>query len=54
MSEEILLHQLIKNLVAEMLTTITYDGLRRTKTSKNNVSQKLFLCICFYVLGETG
>ena len=39
--EEILLHQLLKNSVSEMLTSITNDYLRRTKTSKDSVSQKL-------------
>ena len=39
--DEILLHQLLKNLVAKMLTFITYDCSRCTKTSKDSVSQKL-------------
>jgi hypothetical protein len=39
--DEILFRQLLKNLVAEMLTSITYDCSRRTKPSKNSVSQKL-------------
>jgi hypothetical protein len=41
MCDEVLLHQLLKNPVAEMLTSITNDCLRRTKTSDNNVFQKL-------------
>ena len=41
MSDEILLHRLLKNPVAEMLTSITYDCSRRTKTSKDSVSKKL-------------
>jgi hypothetical protein len=41
MSDEIFLHQLLKNLTAKMLTSITYDCSRRTKTSKNSVSKKL-------------
>jgi hypothetical protein len=41
MGDEILLHQLLKNPVTEMLASITYDCLRRTKPSKDSVSQKL-------------
>ena len=41
MGDEILLHQLLKNLVAEMLTSITYDCSRHTKPSKNSFSKKL-------------
>ena len=41
MSDEILLHQLLKNLVAELLTSITYDWSRCTKMSKDSVSKKL-------------
>jgi hypothetical protein len=41
MSDEILLHQLLKNPIVEMLTSITNDYSRRTKTSKDSVSQKL-------------
>jgi uncharacterized membrane protein len=41
MCDEILLHQLLKNPVAEMLTSITYDCSRSTKTSKDSVFQKL-------------
>jgi hypothetical protein len=41
MRDEILLHQLLKNLVAKMLTSITYDCLRHTETRKDNVFQKL-------------
>jgi hypothetical protein len=41
MGDEILLHQLLENLVAEMLASITYDCLRRTKPSKDSVFQKL-------------
>ena len=40
-SDEILLHQLLKNSVAEMLTSITYDCSRRAKPSKDSVFQKL-------------
>jgi hypothetical protein len=39
--DKILLHQLFKNPVAKMLSSITYDCSRRTKTSKNSVSKKL-------------
>ena len=39
--DEVLLHQLLKNLVAEMLASITYDCLRCTEPSKDSVSQKL-------------
>ena len=39
--DEVLLHQLLQNLVAKMLTSITYDFSRRTKMSKDSVSQKL-------------
>ena len=39
--DEILLHQLLKNLIAEMLTSITYDCLRCTKPSKDSVFQEL-------------
>ena len=39
--DEILLHQLLKNSVAEMLTSITYDCSRSTKPSKDSVFQKL-------------
>ena len=39
--DEILPHQLLQNLVAEMLTSITYDCSRRTKQSEDNVFQKL-------------
>ena len=41
MGDEILLHQLLKNSIAEMLTSITNDCLRRTKMCKDSVSQKL-------------
>jgi hypothetical protein len=41
MCDEILLHQLLKNLIAKVLTSITYDCSRRTKTSKDSVLQKL-------------
>jgi hypothetical protein len=41
MRDEILLHQLLKNLVAKMLTSITYNCSRHTETSKDNVFQKL-------------
>jgi hypothetical protein len=37
MCDEILLHYLFKNLVAEMLTSITYDCLRSTKARKNSL-----------------
>ena len=40
-SDEILLHQLLKNLVAEMLTSITDDCSRHIKPSKDSVFQKL-------------
>jgi hypothetical protein len=40
-SDEILLHQLLKNSVAKMLTSIANDCLRCTKTSKDSVSKKL-------------
>ena len=40
-SDEILLHQLLKNPIAEMLISITDDCLRRTKLSKDSVFQKL-------------
>ena len=39
--DEILLHQLLKNSVAKMLISITYDCSRYTKTSKDSVSQIL-------------
>jgi hypothetical protein len=38
--DEVLLHQLLKNPVAEMLTSITNDCSRRTKMSKYSVFQK--------------
>jgi hypothetical protein len=41
MRDEILLHQLLKNIVAKMLTSITYDCSRHTETRKDNVFQKL-------------
>jgi hypothetical protein len=41
MGDEVLLHQLLENPVAEMLASITYDCSRRTKPSKDSVSQKL-------------
>jgi hypothetical protein len=41
MCDEILLHQLFKNLVAEVHTTITDNRFRCTKPSKNCVLQKL-------------
>jgi hypothetical protein len=39
--DELLLHQLLKNPVAEMLASIIYDCSRCTKPSKDSVSQKL-------------
>ena len=39
--DEILLHRLLKNSVAEMLTSITYDCSRCTKSSKDSVFQEL-------------
>jgi uncharacterized membrane protein len=41
MCDEVLLHQLLKNPVAKMLTSITNDCSRCTKMSKDNVFQKL-------------
>ena len=41
MSDEILLQQQLENPVAEILTSITYDCSRHTKTSKDSVFQKL-------------
>jgi hypothetical protein len=41
MCDEIFLHQLLKNLVVEMLTSITYDCSRSTKMTKDSVLQKL-------------
>jgi hypothetical protein len=38
--DEVLLHQLLKNPVAKMLTSITNDCLRRTKPNKYSVFQK--------------
>jgi len=38
---EVFLHQLLKDLVAKMLTTITYDCSGGTKTSKDIILQKL-------------
>jgi hypothetical protein len=39
--DEIFLHQLLKDPVADILTTITYDCSGSTKTSKNIILQKL-------------
>jgi len=39
--DEIFLHQLLKDPVVEMLTTITYDCSGSTKTSKDIILQKL-------------
>jgi hypothetical protein len=58
--DEVLLHQLLKNLVIEMLTYITYDCSRRTKMSKNSVSKKLdhnsviigLACNCLHPFGH--
>jgi hypothetical protein len=36
--DEVLLHQLLENPIAEMLASITYDCSRCTKPSKDNVS----------------
>ena len=41
MGDEILLHQLLKNPVAEMVASITYNHSRCTEPSKDSVSQKL-------------
>jgi hypothetical protein len=41
MGDEILLHQLLKNLIAEVRTSITDNRSRCTKPSKNSVLQKL-------------
>jgi hypothetical protein len=41
MCDEILLHQLLKNLVAEVRTSITDNRSRCTKPSKNCVLQKI-------------
>jgi hypothetical protein len=41
MCDEILLHQLLKNSVVKVLTSITYDCSRCTKMSKDSVFQKL-------------
>ena len=40
MCDKALLHQLLKNPVAKMLTSITNDCSRRTKPSKYSISQK--------------
>jgi hypothetical protein len=40
MCDEILLHQLLKNPIAEVRTSITDDRSRCTKPSKNSVLQK--------------
>jgi hypothetical protein len=58
--DEVLLHQLLKNLVAEMLTSITNDCSRCTKTSKYSVFQKFdhnsviigLACNSFHLLGH--
>jgi hypothetical protein len=39
MGDEILLHQLLENLVTEMLASITYDCSRHTKPSKDSLSK---------------
>jgi hypothetical protein len=40
MCDDILIHQLLKNLVAEVRTSITDNCSRRAKPSKNSVVQK--------------
>jgi hypothetical protein len=61
MYDEVLLHQLLKNPVAKMRTSITNDCLRHTKSSKNSVLQKFdhnsvvigLARNCFHPLGHT-
>jgi hypothetical protein len=60
MCHEILLHQLLKNLVAEMRTSITDNCSRCTTPSKNSVLKKFdhnsvvigLACNCLHPLGH--
>ena len=54
MGDEILLHQLLKNPVAEMLTSITYDCSRRTKLSKDSVLKNWTTTLWSLVLHATA
>jgi hypothetical protein len=60
MCEEVLFHQLLKNPVAKMGTSITNDCSRHTKPRKNSVLQKFdhnsvvigLAHNCFHLLGH--